>query len=70
MIINIQCIRKIILSECCLCLHDLSCSICLLKHVGVLFISFPRNMMIQVIHKPNIGNAPAGLRELKNLRNP
>ena len=56
-------IRKIILSVACV-LPELSCgiSICLLKHV-VLFITFARNMISEVIHKPNIGNAPAAIYE-------
>ena len=63
MIINVHCIRKIILSVACV-LPELSCgiSICLLKHV-VLFITFARNMISEVIHKPNIGNAPAAIYE-------
>ena len=55
--------KSFYLSVACV-LPELSCgiSICLLKHV-VLFITFARNMISEVIHKPNIGNAPAAIYE-------
>ena len=55
--------KSFYLSVACV-LPELSCgiSIFLLKHV-VLFITFARNMISEVIHKPNIGNAPAAIYE-------